>query len=129
MGGRLVGYYDLTNISNGVLEIYNGNKDHVLCRIEITKESKEKDIKRFLKESCKLLSVEMSDLFEEYLLRKIKDNLQEEDEFATLYMHIDMPVLENARFRNHTIFNAYIGETSNLLEIDVISDNEYKFKL
>lgn len=129
MGGRLVGYYDLTNISNGVLEIYNGNKDHVLCRIEITKESKEKDIKRFLKESCKLLSVEMSDLFEEYLLKKIKDNLPEEDEFATIHMHIDMPVLEDARFRNHTIFNAYIGETNNLLEIDVISDNEYKFKL
>lgn len=129
MGGKLVGYYDLTKISNGVLEIYNGNMDHRLCRIEITKGSKEKDIKRFLKESCKLLSVEMSDLLEEYLLKKIKDNLPEEDTFSTLYMHIDMPVLEDARFRNHTIFNAYIGETNNLLEIDVKSNNENKFKL
>lgn len=129
MGGKLVGFYDLSKISDGVLEVYNGNKDHVLCRIEITKGSKEKDIKRFLKESCKLLSVEMSDLLEEYLLKKIKDNLPEEDTFATLYMHIDMPVLENARFINHTIFNAYIGETNDLLELDVISDNEYRFKL
>lgn len=129
MGGKLVGFYDLSKISDGVLEIYNGNKDHVLCRIEITKGSKEKDIRRFLKESCKLLSVEMSDLLEEYLLKKIKDNLPEEDTFATLYMHIDMPVLENARFINHTIFNAYIGETNDLLEIDVISDNEYRFEL
>lgn len=129
MGGKLVGYYDLTKISNGVLEMYNGNMDHRLCRIEITKGSKEKDIKRFLKESCKLLSVEMSDLLEEYLLKKIKDNLPEEDTFSTLYMHIDMPVLEDARFRNHTIFNAYIGETNDLLEIDVISDNEYRFEL
>ena len=103
--------------------------NHRLCRIEITKGSKEKDIKRFLKESCKLLSVEMSDLLEEYLLKKIKDNLPEEDTFSTLYMHIDMPVLEDARFRNHTIFNAYIGETNDLLEIDVISDNEYRFEL
>ena len=129
MGGKLVGFYDLSKISDGVLEIYNGNKDHVLCRIEITKGSKEKDIRRFLKESCKLLSVEMSDLLEEYLLKKIKDNLPEEDTFATLYMHIDMPVLENARFINHTIFNAYIGETNDLLELDVISDNEYRFEL
>ena len=129
MGGKLVGYYDLTDISNGVLEIYNGNKDQRLCRIEITKGSKEKDIKRFLKESCKLLSVEMSDLLEEYLMKKIKDNLPEEDTFSTLHMHIDMPVLENARFRNHTIFNAYIGEINNLLEFDVISDNEYRFEL
>lgn len=129
MGGKLVGFYDLSKISDGVLEIYNGNKDHVLCRIEITKGSKEKDIRRFLKESFKLLSVEMSDLLEEYLLKKIKDNLPEEDTFATLYIHIDMPVLENARFINHTIFNAYIGETNDLLELDVISDNEYRFEL
>ena len=40
-----------------------------------------------------------------------------------------MPVLENARFENHTIFNAYIGETNDLLELDVISDNEYRFEL
>ena len=129
MGGKLVGYYDLTDISNGVLEIYNGNKDHRLCRIEITKGSKEKDIKRFLKESCKLLSVEISDILEEYLMKKIKDNLPEEDTFSTLHMYIDMPVLENARFRNHTIFNTYIGETNDFLEIDVISDNEYRFEL
>lgn len=127
--GIIEGYYDLSRLNEGVLRLYNCRNTSVLSKIEITKDSQEKDIKLFLRESCKTLGLEMSDILKEFLYRKMKENSPEEDEFSTLCIHINMNALNDIIYTKNAEFKAYIGETNNLLELDVKSSNENKFKL